>query len=409
MKVPQGWRMANLGSLTPADRKIVYGIVQAGPFVEDGIPYIRSTDVGGKLVATELLRTSPSIALKYSRSEVREGDIVFSLRGNIGETSIVPPELNGANLTQGTARISLNGDVHNHFVRYALCEYHVRKRINVTAKGSTFREITIEDLRNVEIPLAPIEEQRQIAEIIGKWDSALEVLESLLVAKVDRKRWLMQQLLTGQTRSKEFKAEPWQKMAIGHLLESREVHRVKSASLPLYSLTIESGVTPKSDRYDREALVNDKDGKEYKVVEPGDIVFNPSNLRWGAIGISREKHPVLVSPIYEVLKLKDEVQTCRKFVFQLLSSPRQIAIFATKTEGTLVERMAVKLSAFLHLKVEVPTNADEQRRIAEVLETCDREIELLQKKLEALKEQKRGLMQKLLTGQIRVKINNTKN
>jgi type I restriction enzyme S subunit len=136
-------------------------------------------------------------------------------------------------------------------------------------------------------------------------------------------------------------------------------------------------VTPKTDRYDREALVKDKVAKPYKVVKPMDIVFNPSNLRWGAIGLCREKTPVLVSPIYEVVRVKDPESTSTEFLFQLLSSERQINFFATLTEGTLIERMAVKVETFLEQTVCIPSRHEDQDALAEVFSLADREIRSL--------------------------------
>ena len=167
-------------------------------------------------------------------------------------------------------------------------------------------------------------------------------------------------------------------------------------------MTIEDGVTPKSERYDRSNLVSNKAEKLYKVVHPSDIVYNPSNLRWGAVGISKENKAILVSPIYEVLYVRESQHEVR-FLFYLLSSPRQIQIFSTYGEGTLIERIAVKVNAFLSVPIFLPI-LSEQTRIAAVLLTCDREIELLRRKEIALREQKKGLMQKLLTGEVRVKM-----
>ena len=91
------------------------------------------------------------------------------------------------------------------------------------------------------------------------------------------------------------------------------------------------------------------------------------------------------------------------FLTHLLTSPRQIGIYATKTEGTLIERMAVKLDAFLLLDICIPEKRCEQQRIADILNTAQQEIELLKQLAENYKKQKRGLMQKMLTGIWRIK------
>ncbi len=105
------WEQKKLEDITK--EKISYGIVQAGPHVAGGVPYIKSSNVGGIIDKTQLQCTSYDIHQKYRRSAVHPNDIVISLRGNIGQVSIVPDEITEANLTQGTARISIDNSNNN--------------------------------------------------------------------------------------------------------------------------------------------------------------------------------------------------------------------------------------------------------------------------------------------------------
>jgi len=194
---------------TIASKPIVYGIVQAGPNVANGIPYIRSSDVGCEIRVEDLLKTSEAIHQKYRRSEVNTGNIVFSLRGNIGEASIVPPNLPIANLTQGTARISVGEKFDAHFLKNAICSDQVRKCIQTVSKGSTFKEISLEQLRNVTINCPQEkEEQIQIGNCIATWDEWIDILKNNLNLLQKEKSALMQQLLTGKRRVKLDILEP---------------------------------------------------------------------------------------------------------------------------------------------------------------------------------------------------------
>ena len=111
--LPEGWETKSLADIVK--EKISYGIVQAGPHVPHGVPYIKSSDLRGVINPEALQRTSKEIHFKYRRSAVHPGDIIFSLRGNIGESAIVPESLPEANLTQGTARISVSDKHSNKF------------------------------------------------------------------------------------------------------------------------------------------------------------------------------------------------------------------------------------------------------------------------------------------------------
>jgi type I restriction enzyme S subunit len=105
------------------ERPITYGIVQCGPDYPGGVPYIRPadmTDEGGVEDSSLLLRTDPEIAAAYARSTVVPGDLVISIGPSFGKVMVVPPELAGANLTQGTARVAVNRPAIARFVFWAL-------------------------------------------------------------------------------------------------------------------------------------------------------------------------------------------------------------------------------------------------------------------------------------------------
>ena len=220
--VPNGWKTLSIGEITK--EKISYGIVQAGPHVENGVPYIKSSNVGGEIKIEDLQRTSSEIHHKYRRSAVHPNDIVFSLRGNIGRTSIVPPELLEANLTQGTARISVNTKNETNFIYYSLASTPILNRINSLSKGSTFKEISLEELRKVKLPIPPLSEQQKIAKILSTWDKAISTTERLIDNSTQQKKALMQQLLTGKKRlldesGERFKDE-WEQVSLEHHMES---------------------------------------------------------------------------------------------------------------------------------------------------------------------------------------------
>ena len=134
------------------------------------------------------------------------------------------------------------------------------------------------------------------------------------------------------------------------------------------------------------------------------MVFNPQNLRYGAIALNDNENPVLLSPIYVTLELKDTNKHDIEYFNFLLTSNEMIKFYDSIAEGTLIERMTVKPEIFLKQVFSIPP-IDEQRRISEVLIGLRDEINLLAKELELKKLQKKGLMQQLLTGKIRVSVN----
>jgi type I restriction enzyme, S subunit len=274
--------------------------------------------------------------------------------------------------------------------------YFQRSASGTSASMVKIGKKVVEDL---QVPIPPLHEQIAIADLLSTWDTAIEKIERLIAAKEKRLDALRQQYF----KPNSYKNELWKCSKLRKFLKQRKEKAVPSEDLPLYSLTIENGVTAKTERYNRDFLVKDIESKQYKIVHPGDIVFNPANLRWGAIARSEVKHNVTISPIYEVLQItKDSIDP--DFITQALTCPRQIGIFATKTEGTLIERMAVKIDAFLLTEILHPIEIEIQKSIAATLNIAHQEINLNKKQIEAFRKQKRGLMQKLLTGQWRAKI-----
>ena len=200
-RIPVGWEVKHLEQLVNPDKNITYGIVQAGPHCDDGVPYIRVTDMSSRhLSRNEMLLTSQAIAEKYKRSAVSTGDIVYALRGLIGHVLPVPSELHNANLTQGTARISPNEDINSDYLLWALRSSYVAYQNDMEAKGSTFREVTLASLRKIQICTPPKMEQEKLSCVLNGIESKTFIIEDRLIQLKSLKKALMQDLLTGKVR-----------------------------------------------------------------------------------------------------------------------------------------------------------------------------------------------------------------
>ncbi|WP_122076140.1 restriction endonuclease subunit S [Pseudophaeobacter sp. EL27] len=159
------WPTKQLSEVVRDGTVVTYGIVQAGEEFPGGVPYIRTGDIsGGKISTTGLRHTDPEIAAKFTRSRVEAGEIVMSIRATVGTTAIVPTELDGANLTQGTARIAPGDETTveylNSFLHFPAVQGWIQKQV----KGATFREITLTRLRELPVSIPPLTEQRAFSE-----------------------------------------------------------------------------------------------------------------------------------------------------------------------------------------------------------------------------------------------------
>lgn len=153
---PKKWPEVLLSEAVNQGTIVTYGIVQAGKEFSGGIPYIRTGDISaGGIVEVGLRRTDPIIAKKFSRSRVEAGDIVMSIRATVGTTALVPKSLDGANLTQGTARIAVGENIARNFALHHLRSAGTQRWIERQVKGATFREITLGRLRELPMMIPP--------------------------------------------------------------------------------------------------------------------------------------------------------------------------------------------------------------------------------------------------------------
>ena len=389
------WEKVTLGDVATIQTGVAKNEGYSGETIE--IPYLRVANVqDGFLDLSEIKKIKIPVE-KKNRFLLQKGDVIMTEggdfdklgRGTIWDGQITPCAHQNHLFVVRTDCTKLNP----YFLSYLSASSYGRLYFRLSSKQSTnLASINSTQLSLFPILLPTLEEQKRIVDTISIWDSTIEKTEKLIFEK--------EKMFNGISQKIFRKASI--KHKISEFLTIRNEKCIPDDSTPLYSLTIENGITPKSDRYDREALVKDSEEKEYKVVYPGDIVFNPANLRWGAIARSNETKKVAVSPIYEVLQL-DSSKINSDYLTFLLTSKDKIRYYATKTEGTLVERMAVKVDAFLNFQIEIEEKYEKQKASAEVLTVLKKEISLLRKQLEQHKLQKQGLMQKLLTGEWRVK------
>lgn len=190
----------------------------------------------------------------------------------------------------------------------------------------------------------------------------------------------------------------WFPVNFSTLFTSTSDYTNNSDEYPLYSLTIENGITAKTDRYERSHLV--KKENAYKIVNPNDYAFNPMNIRFGAVARHKGDIPVSVSGYYDIfttIQPKD-----LEFMDSFLTCDSMLIYYNKVSTGSLVEKQRVHFSQFIDFNIELPS-LRERKKIADILTTQDKVIELKEKLIAEKQQQKKWLMQNLLTGKIRLK------
>jgi type I restriction enzyme S subunit len=181
--LPVGWDVAELRDVCRPGRPITYGILKPGPELEVGVPYIRVADFpGNKLRIEGIKKTSPEIDEQFRRARLLAGDLLLSIRGSVGRLICIPVTLEGANITQDTARLSISSRVNTAYVQLALLSEDVQTRMKNATRGVAVRGINIGDVRALQIPLPSVEEQDEIVRRVEVLFSLAERLDTRLSA-----------------------------------------------------------------------------------------------------------------------------------------------------------------------------------------------------------------------------------
>lgn len=293
--------------------------------------------------------------------------------------------------------------VHPRYVNYYFNSHIGKYLLRVLAtKGVSQANINPTNLRKqFLIPYPPLPEQRKIAEILGTWDKAIVLTERRIEAAQQRKNALMQQLLTGWRRFKEFEGTSWQETELGKFFYEFLERNKENKDLTVLSCSTIYGIVPQTQIFSRR--IASENTERYKVVTRGDLIYDPMLLWDASIGFLEVVERGVVSPAYSTFKFKEE-NGVREYFKHLIKTHYLREHYKFISQGTNVRRRKAPIEAFLKLKVTVPGSKAEQRKIAAVLQACDREIALLTQKRDALQHQKKGLMQLLLIGRVRVTV-----
>ena len=266
---------------------------------------------------------------------------------------------------------------------------------SVANYGARYDRINITDnaFFSLKILLPPLDEQEKIAEILSTWDEAINLTINLIESKKQFKKALMQNLLTAKIRFPQFKGE-WKEIKLGNFLEEKSERNTKNIDLIL-SVTNKFGFVTQVEYFDKSVASDNT--ANYKIVRKGNFAYNPSRINVGSIALLESYEIGILSPMYVVFEcLKNLDNRFLKFWFQSHSFMGNLFKYLA---GSV--RESLNFNDMKTISIKLP-NLKEQQKIVEVLTACDDEINLLNLKLENLKKQKQGLMQKLLSGKVRI-------
>jgi type I restriction enzyme S subunit len=394
--IPKNWKKKPLLQVAIVQTGIAKGSRKLKDPVE--LPYLRVANVQDGFLDLSQIKTIQIEKAQIDRYQLKIGDVLLTEGGDFDK-------LGRGAVWQG----EIDTCVHQNHIFVArpkseivLSEYlslltgsgYGKSYFLKCSKQSTnLASINSTQLKEFPVLLPPLQEQTVIADLLSTWTLAIEKSEQMIAAKEQQKISLMQSLLTGKLRVKGFQ-KPWSEFHLGDLFKERSERA--SDHLPLVSITRENGIIPRDeDRKDTSS----EDKSNYLRICPGDIGYNTMRMWQGVSALSSLEG--IVSPAYTICTPKKGIDG--EFMAYLFKLPRTINLFYRHSQGLTSDTWNLKYKHFKQIKVTIP-EIKEQKVIARILRVCDEEISLLKNELIAIQKQKRGLMQKLLTGEWRVKV-----
>ena len=386
--LPSGWKVVRLGEIG----KILNGLTYSPENVSNnGLLVLRSSNINDNFIVLNNDDVYVKGISKFNKT--LENDILICVRNGsknlIGKNALITEKYK--DLAFG-AFMAIFRSNYNLFLIHIFKTNTFFKQVK-NDLGATINSINNSNLLNFKIPLPPIDEQEKIAEILSTWDEAINLTINLIESKKQFKKALMQNLLTAKIRFPEFQDE-WKETKLGKFLKEKSDRNTKNIDLVL-SVTNKFGFVTQVEYFDKSVASDNM--ANYKIVKKGNFAYNPSRINVGSIALLENYEIGILSPMYFVFEcLKNLDNRFLNFWFQ---SHNFIGNLYKHLAGSVRESLNFKDMKTISIKLP---NLKEQQKIAEVLTTCDDEINLLNLKLENLKKQKQGLIQKLLSGKVRI-------
>lgn len=421
--IPKNWEVVRLKDIVVYSQS---GLSRKLSNNDIGLPVIRSNNIKNNTIDFSEIKywykNDPQGA-NTQNYVLQNNDILLNFINSlaqIGKCAIFINSLNRDTIfTTNIMRLKLNPTkiTPYFYILQTLNERYLYYIGSIAKPAINQASFTSNDYKMYKISLPPITEQEKIAEILSAWDVGIETLEKLIEQKEILHKALMKNLLMGKKRLSEFcknieykrtKLGPipvdWQLKPLKLLFDKRMQKYSGNTEHNIFTNSATKGVVLQNEYFDR-SIVTEENASNYYIVGENDFMYNPRISQSAPAGpINRNKLGItgIASPLYTIFKAKHD--TIVDFYEQYFSSNLwNNSMFMVANQGARHDRLNITNNDFMNMPLPYPP-LKEQEKIANVLIESYKEIQILNSKLEKLKDQKKGLMQKLLTGQIRVKI-----
>lgn len=387
-------------------------------YKDDGeIIALRALNVkSGRLNLDNIKRIDKEVSDKLTRSKLHVGDILFTYVGTIGEVAVID-ENDKYHLAPNVALIRTD-DIVPEFLMYSLLSEYGRKEIVKYQTTTSQPALSMENIRRVKLPIPPLLEQRKIATILSIVDGHIDEVDGMIGDLKEMKKGLMQKLLTegiGHTKFKdsavgripvEWEVKPLDEMMeliTGFPFKSKDFSEDDKHIQLLRGINIGEGNFKWNSDINKYWPKSNDELTKYEL-KVNDLVISMDGSKVGKnyAMITNEILPLLL--VQRVACIRTNSSLDQKYLYHVVASNLfKSYVDKVKTSSGIPHISAKQLKEF---KIPYPTDINEQIKIAEILSMLDVRITDFKDELFQLKQLKKGLMQQLLTGKTRVRIDN---
>ena len=420
--IEQGWDVTRLNDLIKS--KAILGHLDGNhgnlyprnsEFVDSGIKYISANAlIDGSVDLSKSKYLTAERGSQFKKGVAKDGDVLFAHNATVGPVALLNTKDEYVILSTSLTYYRCNlTKVDNHYLVQYMSSPAFTRQYERIMKQTTRNQLPITAQRDFYFVLPKLPEQRKIAKILSTWDKAISTTERLIDNSKQQKKALMQQLLTGKKRllddsGKPFEGE-WEDACLGDLeLDISDGNY--SAKYPKQSDFLDSGIPFLRANNLKKGTVSDDDMRYISIeqhnvitkghLKKGDILLSTRG-ELGNVALVPNRH--IGSNINaQLVRINTGNKLNGKFLFQLLDYSRVMGKFESLSTGTALKQLPI--GKLKKLEFKLPLLKEEQQKIASVLNNADQETVLLEQQLADLKQEKKALMQQLLTGKRRVKL-----
>lgn len=391
----EGWKTLKLDDLAKIERGRFSPRPRNDPRYYGGnIPFVQTGDVSrAGIYIQDYSQTLNEKGLAVSKL-FPKNTILMTIAANVGDVAILG--FDSACPDSLVAFLPKN-DVNHKWLFHVLKT--MKNKFDSLSTQNAQKNLSLEKIKPIKIPVPPPEFQDEMAVALDLWDTTIEKTEALIRAKQQQFSWFRHNVLTGKVRLAGYNT-PWEQQVFGSVMKEHKL--TSTGTEEVHSVSVHKGVINQIEHLGRSFSAQNTD--HYNLVHPGDIIYTKSptgDFPFGIIKQSKLAENVIVSPLYGVF-------TPRSYELGvILDAYFESYIYTENYLRPIIQKGAKNTisctnKAFLSRGLLLPVDREEEKALAEYISTSKAEIRLLQQLAEKYRTQKRGLMQKLLTGEWRV-------